>query len=179
MARIMASEDQAAREPRVLIEGRNERCLAVLQRELAAGRKNLGVYYGAAHMEHLERRLCQDLGFGRIDEQWLVAWDCSADRAPAQEKGLQQKRYRARRDLEVLHAAVLAWRAADHDGGLPSWDALRRAQPGGKLPGRADGLDPWGREYVLRASGGGFELRSCGSDGKPDTEDDVTWTPGG
>jgi hypothetical protein len=35
-----------------LLEGRNEKCLQVLQREVAAGKKRLGVYYGAAHLPH-------------------------------------------------------------------------------------------------------------------------------
>lgn len=177
MARIMAEED-TSREPRVLIEGRNDHCLEVLQRELAAGRRNLGVYYGAAHMAHLERRLCQDLGFAKVGEEWLVAWDCRPDRDPVQEKGLQQKRYRARRDLEALYGAVTAWRREHGARTLPSWSGLRQAQPDGKLPGRADGVDPWGRAYLLRPlADGSFEVRCLGSDGKPDTDDDVTWTP--
>lgn len=59
-----------------LLEGRNEKCLQVLQRELADGRRRLGIYYGAAHLPHLERRLVQDLGFHKTGHEWIVAWDC-------------------------------------------------------------------------------------------------------
>jgi hypothetical protein len=178
MARLMAEEERR-RKSTVLIEGRNERCLDVLRRELAAGRARIGIYYGAAHMAHLERRLVEDLGFANTGEEWLVAWDCSPERDPVQEKGLQQKRYRARRDLESLHAAVPEWRRTHGRRRVPTWPELRQALPGGRLPGYADGLDPWGREYVLRPLDGGrsFEVRCCGSDGVIDTGDDVAWTP--
>lgn len=61
----------------VLVEGRNERCLEVLQREIKAGRRQLGIYYGAAHLPHLEQRLVADLGFRKVRQEWLVAWDCT------------------------------------------------------------------------------------------------------
>ena len=171
-ARLIASPDGQANEPAVIIEGRNERCLAVLERQLAAGKKKIGIYYGAGHMEHMERRLVRDLGWKLVGEEWLVAWDCRASRFPVVEKGLQQKRYRARRDLEALTVAVRAW-TTTHPGEVPTWPALRAVQVDGKLPGRADGVDPWGRPYELRAKGRAWEVRCLGSDGVVDTEDDV------
>lgn len=170
-ARLMAQPDGHRRHPSVIIEGRNERCLEVLAGELAAGRTKLGIYYGAAHMEHLERRLVQDLGWTPAGEEWITAWDCRASRFPPAEKGLQQKRFRARTDLEALAAALAGWLAANA-GAVPTWAALRTAH-GGRLPGRADGLDPWGRDYVLRATDGGFAVQCLGSDGVLDTPDDV------
>ena len=172
VARLIASPDGQANEPTVIIEGRNEHCLAVLERQLAAGKKKIGIYYGAGHLEHMERRLVRDLGWKLVGEEWLVAWDCRANRFPVAEKGLQQKRYRARRDLEVLTVAVRAW-TTTHPGEVPTWPALRRVQPDGRLPGRADGVDPWGRHYELRAKDRAWEVRCLGSDGVVDTEDDV------
>lgn len=58
----------------VIITDRNNRCLEVLQRELAAGHKNLGVFYGAAHFPDMEKRLLE-LGFKRVRQEWLTAWD--------------------------------------------------------------------------------------------------------
>lgn len=58
----------------VIISDRNQRCLEVMKRELAAGRKNLGIFYGAAHFPDLEKRLL-DLGFKRGKQEWLTAWD--------------------------------------------------------------------------------------------------------
>lgn len=60
----------------VLLEGRNEKCLEVLQEQIADGVKDLGIYYGAAHMPHMEKRLTEDLGFEKVAHRWIVAWDC-------------------------------------------------------------------------------------------------------
>jgi hypothetical protein len=58
----------------VIISDRNERCLQVMNRELADGHKNLGIFYGAAHFPDMEKRLLE-LGFKRTDREWLTAWD--------------------------------------------------------------------------------------------------------
>ena len=171
MARMMLGGDPAIDQPTVIIHGRNEKCLRVLEEQLASGKKRLGIFYGAAHMEHMEHRLVEDLGWERAGEEWVLAWDCSRKRWPKQERGLKQKRYRARRDLKKLYEAVVAF-AAGHDGEV-TWDALRASREGGKLPGRKDGEDEWGRAYVLRRVGDGWQVRCLGSDGEPDTEDDL------
>ena len=171
-ARMIAEPDKSNAEPTVLIEGRNKKCLAVLEKQLALGKKKIGIYYGAAHMADMERRLTKEMGFTKVSEEWIVAWDCSASRFPTVEKGLGQKRYRAKQDAQELLDAVTAWRKANV-GGQPTWALLRAAQKDGKLPGRADGKDPWGREYVLRSGDAGLEVRCLGSDGVIDTEDDV------
>ena len=39
------------------------------------GRKKLGIFYGAAHMPDMEKRL-QKMGFAQVGKpRWLVAWD--------------------------------------------------------------------------------------------------------
>jgi hypothetical protein len=58
----------------VIISDRNQRCLDVMNREIAAGRKNLGVFYGAAHFPDMEKRLV-GMGFKRVKQDWLTAWD--------------------------------------------------------------------------------------------------------
>lgn len=58
----------------VIITDRNIRCLDVMNREITAGRKNLGIFYGAAHFPDMEKRLL-DLGFKRTRQEWLTAWD--------------------------------------------------------------------------------------------------------
>lgn len=58
----------------VIISDRNQRCLEVMNRELAAGHKNLGVFYGAAHFPDMEKRLTEQ-GFKRTKQEWLTAWD--------------------------------------------------------------------------------------------------------
>ena len=172
MGRVLCSPDGVSEQPTVIIHGRNEKCLAVLKVQLDAGKKNLGIFYGAAHMEHLEQRLLKGFGWKRVKEEWVNAWDCRHSSFPKVEKGLKQKRYRARRDVGKLAKAVQVWCEA-HEGELPSWEELRAEAANGKLPGRADGKDPWGRDYVLVPVDGGFEVHSAASDGKVGTEDDV------
>ena len=134
-------------------------------------RKKLGVFYGAAHMEHMEHRLVEDLGWERVREEWVLAWDCTYATWPKQERGLKQKRYRARRDLKKLLTAVQE--LAAEGAAEVTLAALRAAREDGKLPGRADGKDSWGREYVLRRLPDGYQVRCLGSDGKVDTADDL------
>jgi len=170
-ARMMLGGDPEVDQPTVIIHGRNEKCLRVLEEQLALGKKRLGVFYGAAHMEHMEHRLVQDLGWERVREEWVLAWDCTYATWPKQERGLKQKRYRARRDLKKLLAAVQE--LAAQRGAEVTWASLRAASEDGKLPGRADGKDPWGRDYVLRRLPAGYQVRCLGSDGEPHTEDDL------
>lgn len=58
----------------VIISDRNQRCMDVMNRELAAGHKKLGIFYGAAHFPDMEKRLVE-LGFKRVKQEWLTAWD--------------------------------------------------------------------------------------------------------
>ncbi len=58
-----------------LLEGRNERALEVLREQIEAGRRKLGIYYGAAHMTGIEQELVESLGFRKVGERWLLAWD--------------------------------------------------------------------------------------------------------
>jgi len=58
----------------VIITDRNQRCLEVMHRELAAGRGKLGIFYGAAHFPDMEKRLLEQ-GFKRTRHEWITAWD--------------------------------------------------------------------------------------------------------
>lgn len=57
----------------VIIGDRNARCIEVLDREIADGKKKLGIFYGAAHFPDLERRLLEK-GFARVSTKWATAW---------------------------------------------------------------------------------------------------------
>lgn len=72
----------------VIIGERNRVALEVLERELAAGKKRLAVFYGAAHFPDMERRLT-DQGFQRTGEEWLAAWSIPA---PGAEEKKTKKR---------------------------------------------------------------------------------------
>ena len=59
----------------VLLTERNKAAIKALKSELDAGKKKLGVFYGAAHMKDLENRLINDMGFKRTGVEYKIAWD--------------------------------------------------------------------------------------------------------
>jgi hypothetical protein len=65
----------------VLITERNKACFKVLGREIADGKKNIGIFYGAGHMGDMEQRLL-DRGFHRTGVEWRVAWDLTESADP-------------------------------------------------------------------------------------------------
>lgn len=66
----------------LLVGERNRAAIKVLKRELAAGRRKLGLFYGAAHMRDFEARLQKELGFEKEKQSWLTAWDIEPRAAP-------------------------------------------------------------------------------------------------
>lgn len=58
----------------VIIVERNKVALEVLKKEIAKGRRHLGIFYGAAHLPDMEKRLVA-LGFKPEKAEWLTAWD--------------------------------------------------------------------------------------------------------
>ncbi|MDZ4817822.1 MAG: hypothetical protein SGJ20_02495 [Planctomycetota bacterium] len=71
-----------------LIEGRNEAALAVLKKQIEAGKKKIGIFYGAGHMPDMEKRLLADFGLRPEGERWIEAWDLR-DKAPVEKKKKQ------------------------------------------------------------------------------------------
>lgn len=59
-----------------IITERNIKALNVLRRELKR-RKNqeLGLFYGAGHFADMEQRMVDELGFERVAEDWVTAWE--------------------------------------------------------------------------------------------------------
>jgi len=58
----------------VILTERNKHAIKVLNRSITKGAKTLGLYYGAAHMPDLEKRLAQ-MGFKKTKVVWLAAWN--------------------------------------------------------------------------------------------------------
>jgi hypothetical protein len=59
----------------VIITERNKKALSVLQDTIAGGKKNIGIFYGAAHLADMSQRLGA-MGFKPDGEPvWHVAWD--------------------------------------------------------------------------------------------------------
>jgi hypothetical protein len=64
----------------ILIADRNKAAIKALQKELAKGKKKIAIFYGAAHMPDMEKRLREELGLKRQHEEWLTAWDLQKER---------------------------------------------------------------------------------------------------
>ena len=57
-----------------IIGARNQRAIDVLQREIAAGAKRIGIFYGVAHMPDLEDRLLDQIDLEYEETVWVDAW---------------------------------------------------------------------------------------------------------
>lgn len=58
----------------VIVTERNKAAMKVLADTMAAGKKNIAIFYGAAHMDDMSQRLA-DLGFTPTGTDWRMAWD--------------------------------------------------------------------------------------------------------
>ncbi len=58
-----------------LITERNAKAFKVMDEEIAAGKKKLGVFYGAGHLKDMHQRLVEDYGLEAVKTEWLDAWD--------------------------------------------------------------------------------------------------------
>lgn len=75
-----------------IITERNKRAFEVLDKQLKAGKKKIGVFYGAGHLPDMEKRLAADFFLKREGEQWLTAWSLEKKVAEKQpENGAEAK----------------------------------------------------------------------------------------
>ena len=59
----------------VILTDRNKVALQVLRKQLQGGKKNLAIFYGAAHLPDMEKRMIEKMGFERKGMRWVAAWD--------------------------------------------------------------------------------------------------------
>lgn len=57
-----------------LLTERNRKAMEVLTKQLEAGKRNLGVFYGAAHLSDMDKRLVNEFMAVRGEVKWLDAW---------------------------------------------------------------------------------------------------------
>lgn len=72
----------------VIISERNDAALSVMREQLNNGKRNIGIFYGAAHLKGMDKSL-RKMGFRQTDLQWRTAWDIApapASTMPAQSK---------------------------------------------------------------------------------------------
>ncbi|MEZ6138002.1 MAG: hypothetical protein R3C53_24220 [Pirellulaceae bacterium] len=119
MKRVLAQQfadsgslDKALGGPlnQLLIVDRNAEALRGLQKQIAQGKKRIGIFYGAAHLPDLEKHLLEDFGLKKVvatsvrdkpaksqttvelptdseqpaseNPRWLVAWDLTTAKQP-------------------------------------------------------------------------------------------------
>jgi len=82
----------------VIVGERNKVAIKVLKREMKAGKKKIGIFYGAAHMPDMEERMVKELGFTQSGKpRWLIAWDIRKKKAPEKKAGgIPEKAKRSR-----------------------------------------------------------------------------------
>lgn len=151
-----------------LLEGRNEKCLKVLRREIGKGKKRLGIYYGAAHLPHMEKRLVEDMGFEKVAHEWLVAWDCKKRPDPKKDLKLAKLIRKCKKDLRELAKVGKPYR---EEHGAKSLPASVRELKDYKI----QMVDPWGSDFRIekRKWGSRWALVSNGPDKQPGTDDDI------
>ena len=69
----------------VIIGDRNAKCVQVLGQQVKGGKHKLGIFYGAAHFPDMEKRLAK-LGYRRVKQEWLTAWDIPKAKPAAGDK---------------------------------------------------------------------------------------------
>lgn len=75
----------------VIIHERNKAAISALESALKDGRKDVAIFYGAAHMPDMATRLVA-LGFKPVATEWRMAWDLTirADQPSAVESALME-----------------------------------------------------------------------------------------
>jgi hypothetical protein len=58
----------------VLVGERNNAAVRVMKEQIAKGNKNIGIFYGAAHMAGISKQL-EEMGFKHTKTDWRTAWD--------------------------------------------------------------------------------------------------------
>ncbi len=57
-----------------LITERNAKAFQVLDAQIKAGKKKIGIFYGAGHLKDMHRRLVEKYGLHPVKVEWLDAW---------------------------------------------------------------------------------------------------------
>lgn len=63
-------------EGSTILTVRNDRAIKVLNDQIKKGKRNLGIFYGAGHLDDLKRKL--EDKFYHINTEWLIAWNLTS-----------------------------------------------------------------------------------------------------
>lgn len=74
-----------------ILTERNRKAFEVLKAQIEAGKKKIGVFYGAAHLPDMDKRLLADFGMKRHGElSWVKAWSLAENKAETPKKEGQE-----------------------------------------------------------------------------------------
>ena len=79
---VMTAGLDDANGENTLIRGRNIKAFKVLKEEVAAGKKNIAVFYGAGHLQDMAERLEGEFSMKPTTSEWFQAWDLHAQLSP-------------------------------------------------------------------------------------------------
>lgn len=74
----------------VIVSERNKVALRVLQQQIKAGKQHLAIFYGAAHLPDMEKRLLA-MGFTLQKDEWVTAWDLPPPPPPVEATATKPK----------------------------------------------------------------------------------------
>lgn len=70
-------------EGSAILTDRNDACLAVLRKARKEGKKRVAIFYGAAHMPDMAKKLVSKDRMKVEKSEWLTAWDLSPESVPS------------------------------------------------------------------------------------------------
>ncbi|HQY88722.1 MAG TPA: hypothetical protein PK402_08685 [Tepidisphaeraceae bacterium] len=80
--KLEASTNLLGGDGSVIVGERNKQALKVLRSEVDAGKKNIGIFYGAAHLPGMQEIMVDLMGFKQVGEpEWITAWDIAPESA--------------------------------------------------------------------------------------------------
>lgn len=90
-----AERVKGSNEGSVIIAERNKAAIRILKGALKKKKRNLAIFYGAAHMRDMEQRICTEFGFQRQSQEWLTAWDVRARKDRPSKKNRSRNLFRS------------------------------------------------------------------------------------
>lgn len=85
-------------EGSTILTERNRKAFEVLGKQLEEGKKNIGVFYGAAHLPDMDKRLLSDFGMKRTATSWVKAWSLGETKPANNEKKDEEKKVEDKKD---------------------------------------------------------------------------------
>jgi hypothetical protein len=80
-------------EGSTILTERNRKAFEVLAKQLDEGKKKIGIFYGAAHLPDMDKRLLADFGMKRNGEiSWVKAWSLGESKPAASPKKGEEKK---------------------------------------------------------------------------------------